>query len=174
MPIEIERKFLVSGDGWRDGIIAFSACRQAFLARTPENCVRVRRSENQATITVKGQHRGLARYEFEYPIPAADADDMLNRLCVTPIIEKVRHWVEHAGMTWEVDVYQGEASGLVLAEVELTRVDQPFALPRWVAAEVTQDPRYCSAGIVRGLWRGADGSVADKVAPRASQVGGTQ
>lgn len=157
MPIEIERKFLVGGDEWRDGIIAFSAYRQAFLSRTSESSVRVRRSESQATITVKGPHRGIARCEFEYSIPAADADDMLDRLCVTPIIEKVRHWVEHAGMTWEVDVYQGEASGLVLAEVELTSIDQPFVIPRWVAAEVTLDPRYHSAGIVQGLWR--DGHV---------------
>lgn len=156
MPIEIERKFLVSGDGWREGIVAFSFYRQAFLSRTPGNCVRVRRSESQATITVKGPHCGIARSEFEYPIPAADADDMLERLCVTPIIEKVRHWVEHAGMIWEVDVYEGEASGLVLAEVELTRIDQPFVLPRWVAAEVTLDQRYHSAGIVQGLWRGVD------------------
>jgi adenylate cyclase len=154
MPIEIERKFLVCSDEWRTAMVAFSSYRQAYLARTSDSCVRVRRSENQATITVKGPHRGIARHEFEYPIPAADADDMLDRLCVTPVIEKVRHWVEHAGMIWEVDVYQGEASGLVLAEVELARVDQPFALPRWVSAEVTLDPRYHSAGIVQGLWRG--------------------
>lgn len=171
MPIEIERKFLVCSDEWRDAIIAFSAYRQAFLSRTPESCVRVRRSENQATITVKGPHRGVARYEFEYAIPPADADDMLQRLCVTPIIEKVRHWVEHAGMTWEVDVYQGSAAGLVLAEVELNRIDQPFALPRWVSAEVTLDPRYGSAGIVKGLWRSGEVPSAKGLAPPlASQM----
>ena len=171
MPIEIERKFLVCGDEWREAIIAFSSYRQAFLARSPENCVRIRRSENCATITVKGPNRGIARYEFEYPIPPADADDMLARLCVTPVIEKVRHWVEHAGMTWEVDVYQGAASGLVLAEVELTSIDQPFAVPRWVAAEVTLDPRYHSAGIMQGLWRGADTPLAPMaVPPLASQM----
>lgn len=170
MSIEIERKFLVCSDEWGAATIAFSSYRQAFLARTSEACVRVRRSENHATIAVKGPHCGTARYEFEYPIPPADADHMLSRMCVTPIIQKVRHWVEHAGMTWEVDVYGGEASGLVLAEVELTSIDQLFALPRWVGADVTHDPRYHSEGILRGLWRGADVPLAKKVTSRASHV----
>jgi CYTH domain-containing protein len=85
---------------------------------------------------------------------------MLGKMCVTPIIEKVRHWVEHAGMTWEVDVFHGEAFGLVLAEVELDRIDQPLVLPPWVGAEVTDDVRYRSAGVAQGLWRVAAAQVA--------------
>jgi adenylate cyclase len=153
MPVEIERRFLVSSDQWRAGASSSRVYRQSYLSKTPHNSVRVRRWDDQATITVKGPRMGLARDEFEYRIPVADADYLLGALCVTPIIEKVRHRVDHAGMTWEVDVYRGEASGLVLAEVELDRVDQPFALPPWVGAEVTHDSKYHSTGIARGLWR---------------------
>jgi adenylate cyclase len=153
MPIEIERRFLVCSDEWRNAVIRSEWRKQSYLARTSVNCVRVRRSESRATITVKSGHFGLLRDEFEYRIPILDADHMLERLCVTPILEKVRHWVEYSGMVWEVDVYGGEAAGLVLAEIELQRPDQPFALPRWVSAEVTEDPRYRSRGIALGLWR---------------------
>jgi adenylate cyclase len=156
MSIEIERRFLVSSDEWRVSAAVSRSYRQSYLSRTSESSVRVRRFEDHATITVKGPRVGLARDEFEYRIPAPDADYMLGKMCVTPIIEKVRHLVDHAGMTWEVDVYHGEACGLVLAEVELDRIDQPLVLPQWVAAEVTHDPRYCSSGIVQGLWRDAD------------------
>ncbi|HSH33390.1 MAG TPA: CYTH domain-containing protein [Actinomycetota bacterium] len=171
MAIEIERKFLVCSDDWRAAATGSSSYAQAFLARTGESSIRVRRSDTHATITVKGPRYGMARYEFEYPIPVADADHMLGRMSVTPIIEKVRHRVEHAGMIWEVDVYRGEAFGLVLAEVELNSIGQPFALPRWVGAEVTNDPRYRSDGIVRGLWRDADVAIAE--APVRSRVSRT-
>ena len=153
MPIEIERRFLVCSDEWRATAASFRRYRQSYLSSTPESSVRVRRSEDYATITVKGPRDGFARQEFEYRIPVPHADFMLRSMCVTPIIEKVRHWVEHAGMTWEVDVYCGPATGLVLAEVELQRVDQPFALPQWVGGEVTNNLAYRSAGISQGLWR---------------------
>jgi adenylate cyclase len=167
MPIEIERKFLVCSDAWRAGAVAVGSYRQAFLSRTARASVRVRRSETHATITVKGPHRGIARAEFEYPVPLADADDMLH-MCVSPIIEKVRHRVEHASLIWEVDVYGGEASGLVLAEVELDAIDQPIAIPPWVSADVTHDLRYRSSGIVKGLWRGGDGAFAEMAMPPMS------
>jgi adenylate cyclase len=155
MPIEIERRFLVCSDEWRAAAASSRSYCQSYLSRTSESSVRVRRSDDLATVTVKGPRDGITRHEFEYRIPKLHADYMLRNLCVTPIIEKVRHWVEHAGMTWEVDVYRGEASGLVLAEVELERIDQPLVLPQWVGAEVTHDPIYRSSGIAQGLWRGA-------------------
>jgi adenylate cyclase len=155
MPVEIERKFLVASDEWRGAVTRSEWRRQSYLARTAGNSVRVRRNEAHGTITVKGPRVGLARDEFEYRIPVLDAEHMLQNLCVTPIIEKVRHWVEFGGMLWEVDVYNGEAAGLVLAEIELMRPDQPFALPCWVSAEVTDDARYRSEGLALGLWRAA-------------------
>src|SRR3954471_2274013 len=112
MPVEIERKFLVRSDAWRRLATTSNAYRQGYLSRTSESSVRVRRAEDHATITVKGPRNGLARDEFEYRIPPSDADHMLAKMCVTPIIEKIRHRVQHAGLTWEVDVYGGEAFGL--------------------------------------------------------------
>jgi len=156
MSIEIERRFLVGSDAWCASSTSSSLFRQSFLAKSSEGSVRVRRAEHHASITVKGPRQGLIRDEFEYRIPLRDADHMLKSLCITPIIEKVRHWLDYAGMTWEVDVYQGDALGLVLAEVELDRIDQPIVLPPWVTADVTLDPRYRSGGIVKGLWRDAD------------------
>ena len=160
MPIEIERRFLVCNDEWRAEVASRHSYRQSYLARTAECNVRIRRSDDYATIAVKGPRDGLARREFEYSIPMIHADYMLSHMCVTPVIEKVRHWVDYAGMTWEVDVYQGDAAGLVLAEVELDRIDQPFVMPHWVGADVTFDLRYRSAGIVQGLWRSGDARLA--------------
>jgi adenylate cyclase len=155
MPVEIERKFLVASDEWRGAVTRSEWRRQSYLARTAGNSVRVWRNEAHGTITVKGPRVGLARDEFEYRIPVLDAEHMLQNLCITPIIEKVRHWVKFGGMLWEVDVYGGEAAGLVLAEIELMRSDQPFALPSWISAEVTDDVRYRSEGVALGLWRTA-------------------
>jgi CYTH domain-containing protein len=159
MPVEIERRFLVTSDEWRNVPSSSCAYRQSFLARTSESTVRVRRSESRATITVKGPRIGLARDEFEYTVPVAHADYMLQTMCVTPIIEKVRHFVQHAGMTWEVDVYGGDATGLVLAEVEMEHVLQPIVLPNWVGPDVTHDPRFRSTGISQNQWRDAAASM---------------
>jgi adenylate cyclase len=172
MTLEIERKFLVCSDEWREGVIRTEWCRQAFLARTPQSSVRVRRWATRGEITVKSIRVGFVRQEFEYLIAADEAEYMLQRLCITPILEKDRHWVEYGGMIWQVDVYRGAALGLVLAEVELARPDQPFALPRWVSAEVTDDLRYHSAGVASGAWRKAAAARApDRV--RASRAAPT-
>ena len=145
--MEIERKFLVLSDEWRSSVISHRRMQQGFLAKTALGCVRVRRWMAGASLTVKGPWIGISRQEYEYPIPLEEADQMLRRLCTKPLLDKVRHCVDHAGMVWDVDVYCGPASGLVLAEVELDRPDQPFAVPRWVGAEVTHDPYYSSAAI---------------------------
>ena len=121
--------------------------QQGFLAKTALGCVRVKRWMAGASLVVKGPWIGISRQQYEYPIPLEEADQMLRRLCAKPLLDKVRHCVEHAGMVWDVDVYCGPASGLVVAEVELDRADQPFAVPRWVGAEVTHDPYYSSAAI---------------------------
>ena len=147
MATEIERKFLVMGEGWRVAASPGETLRQGYLARTPRGVVRVRLGEGQASLTVKGRRRGIVREEFTYPIPVAEAQHMLARLCVTPILEKVRHLVPHAGLMWQVDVYAGAAAGLVLAEVELARPDQDFEYPDWVGPEVTHDLRYRNSSL---------------------------
>lgn len=146
---EIERKFLVDGDGWRAGDPPGERIRQGYLASDPERSVRVRLSADAARLTVKGASRGAVRAEFEYPIPLEDAREMLDTLCSTPQIEKTRHRVEHAGHVWEVDCFHGANDGLVVAEIELPSEDAPFERPPWVGEEVTGDPRYLNANLVR-------------------------
>ena len=153
--IEIERKFLVLDDGWRASVTSRRRYRQGYLLKTRGCSVRVRRWAANATLTVKTPRQGIIRAEFEYSIPLDDAEDMLRRLCAQPLIEKTRHFLEHAGLTWEVDVYQGAAAGLVVAEVELDRPDQPLLLPEWIGAEVTHDRRFRNSAIGRGAWRKA-------------------
>ncbi|MBS1186378.1 MAG: adenylate cyclase [Burkholderiaceae bacterium] len=152
MGLEIERKFLVRGDGWRSAGPR-TLLRQGFLSSEPDRVVRVRIEGESATLTIKGRNVGPTRSEWEYPIPLADAQAMLDRLCEQPLIEKYRHRIEHQGMTWEVDEFLGENAGLVVAEIELASETQPFARPEWVGDEVTQDGRYANASLVRHPFR---------------------
>ena len=148
MNMEIERKFLVRGDGWRVGAHGV-LCRQGWLSSAIGCTVRVRLMGDQGFLTIKGETKGLSKKEYEYPIPVADAQAMLDRLCVKPLIEKRRYTVMHAGMTWEVDEFLGENQGLLVAEVELDAEDQPIELPDWAGAEVSGDPRYFNVNLVK-------------------------
>lgn len=145
MSKEIERKFLVTGDGWKIG--EGTLYRQGYLNTHPERTVRVRTDSGTARITIKGKTVGCTRSEFEYSIPPEDAEALL-ALCEKPVISKHRYrvWVE--GLTWEVDEFHGENEGLVLAEIELESEDQEFSLPEWIGPEVTGDPRYYNANLV--------------------------
>lgn len=148
---EIERKFLVVGDDWRSG--QRTTIRQGYLSTEPARTVRVRTKENAVTkqrhgyLTIKGKSTGAARAEYEYEIPIDDATELLNQLCLHPLIEKHRYEVNHAGMTWEVDEFFGENAGLVVAEIELDAADQPFERPDWLGNEVTDDRRYFNAAL---------------------------
>lgn len=143
---EIERKFLVTGDAWKSG--ESSDYRQGYLTVDRERTVRVRIAGDRAFLTIKGITENATRSEFEYPIPVADASEMLDHLCLRPLIEKRRYLVEHEGMTWEVDRFYGENEGLVVAEVELDDENQAFSKPDWIGEEVTSDPRYYNANLV--------------------------
>jgi CYTH domain-containing protein len=147
MGIEIERKFLLHDDAWR-GLGQRVLLRQGYLSSDPARVVRVRIEGESAMLTIKGQTVGASRGEWEYPIPLADAQVFLESLCQQPIIEKYRTRIAHAGMVWEVDEFLGANAGLVLAEIELTAEDQPFAKPDWIGAEVTGDPRYYNANLI--------------------------
>jgi adenylate cyclase len=152
MPVEIERKFLVVGDAWRAGGGPGQRFCQGYLADDAASgvTVRVRRAGPAAYVTIKGQgdDGGRVRPEFEYAIPVEDAERMLAGLCRRPLIEKTRHEVVHAGHLWQVDEFAGENAGLVLAEVELADPAEEVALPPWVGAEVTADPRYRNSALV--------------------------
>jgi CYTH domain-containing protein len=146
--VEIERRFLVTGPGWRAQAGEGVRYCQGYLA-DGDTKVRIRRAGDAASITVKGPRDGIARAEFEYAIPVEDAEEMLRTLCQRPVLEKTRHEVSHGGHLWEIDVYAGLNAGLVLAEVELSHVDEQVVLPHWAGEEVTGDPRY-STGILAG------------------------
>jgi CYTH domain-containing protein len=147
---EIERKFLVTSDAWRGG--AGTSIRQGYLSLDPERTVRIRTAGDKAWITIKGLSKGAARDEFEYAIPLKDADAMLDRLRVGPVLEKTRTRVPFAGRVWEVDEFRGENAGLVVAELELDAEDATVALPPWVGREVTQDPRYYNSNLTMNPW----------------------
>jgi adenylate cyclase len=149
MAIEIERKFLVTGETWRDEADDGTPIRQAYLANGAGASVRVRCAANRAWITVKGEREGIARPEYEYEIPPADADAMLASLCTGPILQKTRYRVLRDDLIWEVDLFEGAAAGLIVAEVELTSIDQTIILPEWIGDEVTEDRRYRNAAIAR-------------------------
>jgi len=140
---EIERKFLVVGDRWREGATGL-AIRQGFLSTVPERTVRVRIMDDRAWLTIKGPSRGMVRPEYEYEIPTGDAAELLE-MCERPPIEKTRYTVEHGGREWVVDVFAGANRGLVLAEVELESEDAAVDLPAWAGTEVTDDRRYANA-----------------------------
>jgi|AP12_2_1047962.scaffolds.fasta_scaffold13294_2 adenylate cyclase len=147
MALEIERKFLVRRGAWRapDNGTHY---RQGYLSTDPARSVRIRLAGERAWLTIKGETVGITRTEYEYPIPATDAHDMLDRLCKQPLIEKTRYRVEVAGLVWEVDEFDGANAGLVIAEVELADEHQQIILPDWAGEEVTADPRYCNASLV--------------------------
>ena len=149
---EIERKFLVSGELWRETAEG-TRYRQGFLSTEPERTVRVRVAGPRGSITVKGKNIGARRAEFEYEIPVADAERMLDTLCKRPLIEKVRYTLAIGPHTWEIDVFEGDNAGLVVAEIELSCEDEASEKPDWVGNEVTDDPRYFNSNLVANPYR---------------------
>ena len=148
MAVEIERKFLVVNDSWRAMAAPGIRFRQGYLSTDPRCSVRVRTSADKAWLNIKGAAEGIRRREFEYEVPADDAHEILESLCVKPVIEKTRYVVEHQGHDWEVDVFEGENTGLVVAEIELADTDERFALPGWAGDEVSGDARYLNQRLV--------------------------
>ena len=146
MALEIERKFLVKEDDWRNehGMMY----RQGYLNSDENRNVRVRVINDRGYLTVKGISQGATRVEYEYEIPKAEADAMLDNLCEKPLITKKRYTVELKGFVWEVDEFLGENQGLIIAELELESEDQVFIKPEWIGEEVTGDPKYFNANLI--------------------------
>lgn len=146
---EIERKFLVVGEAWRT-LASGVRYRQGYLSSARERVVRVRTAGADAFLTIKGITTGVSRAEFEYAIPLADADVMLGTLCERPLISKTRYKIPAGhGLVWEVDEFHDENAGLMLAEIELPDPSTPFERPAWIGQEVSDDPRYFNANLVR-------------------------
>lgn len=146
MAQEIERKFLVIGDDWRT--VPGKSYRQGYLNSAKERIVRVRTLSDQGFLTIKGITAGATRLEYEYEIPLADANELLDLLCERPLIEKIRYELDYAGFRWDIDEFGGENEGLIVAEVELQDEDQAFKKPVWLGVEVTGDPRYFNSNLI--------------------------
>jgi adenylate cyclase len=142
MGIEIERKFRLADGSWRERVRQKTLLRQGYIANTPRASVRVRVAGEAGWLSVKSMTPGLVRAEYEAGIPAAEANEMLERLCEGPLIEKWRHLVEYQGSEWEIDEFLGDNAGLVIAELELESENSEFTRPPWLGVEVTHDERY--------------------------------
>ena len=149
MAKEIERKFLVAGDAYKSMASKSIRIIQGYLSTDKKAVVRVRRWGDDAYLTVKGENRGSVRDEWEYAIPAADADEMLGRLVSGTVVDKTRYIVEFGGHVWEVDEFHSPVQGLVVAEIELSDENEQFMMPPFLGAEVTGDPRYYNSNITR-------------------------
>jgi adenylate cyclase len=153
MGVEIERKFLVRGDAWK-ALAEPVFFRQGYLSSHKERTVRVRIEGDRAVMTIKGKNVGATRGEWEYPIPMADAAELLDGLCEQPLIEKYRRRIAVGAHVWEVDEFLGANAGLVVAEIELAAEDETFDLPEWVADEVTGDARYYNSNLIKQPFSG--------------------
>ncbi|MEZ5651544.1 MAG: CYTH domain-containing protein [Burkholderiaceae bacterium] len=150
MSVEIERKFIVADPDWAVGaeVIDVDDIVQAYLCSERERSVRVRIRAKRATLTIKGETQAFSRPEFEYAIPLEDARQLL-QLCGDLRLEKRRHRVRHGGRTWEVDVFDGRNAGLIIAEIELGSSDEDFERPTWIGREVSDEPAFLNANLVR-------------------------
>ena len=147
MGIEIERKYLLLNDTWRSmGTPVHYA--QGYLVADGERTVRVRVAGAEGFLTIKGKSLGISRKEFEYQIPVSEAMELMD-LCVSAIIEKYRTKVLFEGKIWEIDEFEGENKGLIMAEIELKSQDETFAIPPWISEEVTGDYRYFNSYLAR-------------------------
>lgn len=142
MATEIEHKFLLANDDWRDEIDKSVYYKQGYLNANKQSSVRVRIADDKAWINIKSATLGTQRQEYEYLIPVSDANEMLDTLCDKPLIEKTRHFVTYEGYLWEIDEFANENQGLIVAEVELSSVGELFSKPAWLGLEVSEDVRY--------------------------------
>jgi adenylate cyclase len=151
MGIEIERKFLLRHDGWKQRIVTSVHLCQGYLQTGIDSAcsVRVRVDGDEARLNIKSATLGTTRTEFDFGIPASDGAAILLELCARPYIEKTRHYVEHAGHWWEIDIFEGDNAGLAVAEIELKSETEAFEKPDWIGEEVSHDPRYYNSNLVK-------------------------
>ena len=148
MALEIERKYLI--DLEKIGTLENGVrIKQGYLSTNKDAVVRVRVKNDKAYLTIKGSNSGIARLEFEYEIPLNEANEMLEKLCQKPVIDKTRYLIKHDIHTWEVDVFYGDNDGLVVAEVELQDENEAINLPLWIKEEVSHDDRYFNSNLMK-------------------------
>ena len=156
MPLEIERKFLLANDAWRREVTRTRVMRQGYLG-TPGGraSIRVRLDENEARLNIKAAVVGSSRAEYDYDMPPAEAQEILDTLCVGRV-DKTRHYVERDGVTWEIDEFHGDNDGLIVAEIELDEIQQQFVHPQWLGREVTDEQRYYNHSLAMKPFRSWD------------------
>ena len=145
MAIEIERKFLVKAELFKP-VDEGQFIAQGYLSSTPERTIRVRIKKHHGYLTIKGKNEGICRAEFEYEIPESDAKELLE-LCEPTIIVKRRYIVDVESSRWEVDIFEGENEGLIVAEIELQSENEEFNKPDWIGDEVSNDARYYNSNL---------------------------
>lgn len=149
MAIEIERKFLVVGEQWRTQWTREVVMRQGYIIGGKRASVRVRIAGDKAFLNIKSATLTITRKEYELEMPMQDADEILSNLCDGPLIEKKRFYVPHHGHIWEIDEFDGDNKGLIVAEIELQHVQESFDKPDWLGNEVSDDPRYYNVCLVQ-------------------------
>jgi adenylate cyclase len=151
---EIERKFLVGGEAWRDLVRQRVTIRQAYLNSADDKAsIRVRiKNESTATLTIKSRDADIRRLELEYPVPLVEAEAML-QLRQGSVIQKIRHVVPWHDLAWEVDVFSGDNEGLVIAEIELDHEARRLDLPGWIGREVTGQRQYYNSFLIARPFR---------------------
>lgn len=149
MATEIERKFLLKDDSWKNLAGEGIKYSQGYLVGSKHASVRVRIQGKKSFLNIKSATIDITRQEYEYEIPLADAMEMLETLCEKPLISKTRYHLKHENHVWEIDVFDGENNGLVVAEIELTDKDDVFSKPKWLGNEVSDDARYYNTCLVK-------------------------
>lgn len=147
MATEIERKYLLKNDSWKQEVSSKNKIIQGYLSSKPERTVRIRITNNRGFVTIKSKNIGSLRKEFEYEIPIEDAEELI-LLCEKPIIQKTRYIVEHSSHIWEIDIFEGENQGLEVAEIELSQENEEFSIPNWIGQEVTNESKYYNSQLI--------------------------
>jgi CYTH domain-containing protein len=157
MGIEIERKFLVNKEKWRELLKGENSLfRQGYILSDPEKTIRVRLTDSTGHLTIKGLTVGASRAEYEYAIPKEDAQQLLDNFCDSEL-SKIRYYITYDGKLWEVDEFLGRNEGLIVAEIELTDENEPFSLPDWVDREVTSEKKYSNSNLATNPYKSWDG-----------------
>jgi adenylate cyclase len=153
MGVEIEKKFLLTNDSWRQQTDKRIQFRQGYLVGSDKASVRIRIEGDRSNINIKGATLGVRRQEFEYPIPVEEAQELLSTLCDKPLIEKTRHYIYAGEHTWEIDEFSGDNDGLIVAEIELKDENDHFNRPDWLGQEVSEDKRYYNSMLIKNPYK---------------------
>ena len=149
MGVEIERKFLLKNNDWRQGVDQGVRYEQGYFVTNSLCSVRVRTEGESANITIKSAGLDIQRSEYEYPIPISDAQNFLENMCIDGTIQKIRYIIKYENNIWEIDEFSGKNKGLIVAEIELSSREQSFVKPSWVGQEVSGKAQYMNSNLVK-------------------------